>query len=100
MIGFKRAMEMTVLNQVVTAPQALRRSLVTVIRPAAEVLAAGRDWARSRSRKDPGGRCTRRLLRAAPAHTFREQLAEEARSIARLVGTPESAVLVDRFAHR
>jgi len=100
-VGLRRALELTMLNRVLTAQEALDWGLVTALHPDDAVLDAGR----ALTQKLADGCATalgktRRLVRDATDHTLDEHLDAEAESIAEMVMTPEAQTLVRAFANR
>ncbi len=101
MVGLRRALELTLLNRVLTAQEALEWGLVTRVLPDEEVLKAGQELARNLA-AGPAlalGR-TRRLVRDGVDRRLVEQLQAEAAEITELVTTDEARALVRAFAHR
>jgi 2-(1,2-epoxy-1,2-dihydrophenyl)acetyl-CoA isomerase len=100
-VGLRRALELTLLNRVLSAEDALDWGLVTAVHPDDQVLDAGRVLAQKLA-SGPAlalGK-TRRLVRDAADRTLDEHLDHEAPSIASLVTSPEAEALVQRFASR
>lgn len=100
-VGMRRALELTMLNRVLTAAEALDWGLITAIHPDEEVLDAGRALAR-RLAAGPSvalGR-TRRLVRDAAERSLDDHLDVEAASITELIATDDSVALVHAFANR
>ncbi|HRI94132.1 MAG TPA: enoyl-CoA hydratase-related protein [Nocardioides sp.] len=100
-VGQRRAMEMLLLNKVLTAPEALAWGLVNSVHPDGEVLEAGVALA-TRLAAGPTaalGR-TRRLVADAADRTLGEQLDAEAGSITEMITTFPAPDLIQRFAGR
>jgi 2-(1,2-epoxy-1,2-dihydrophenyl)acetyl-CoA isomerase len=100
-VGLRRALELTLLNRVLSAQEALDWGLVTAVHPDDQVHAA----ALALAQKLAGGPAralggTRRLVRDAADRTLDEHLDAEAPSITALVMTAEAQALVQRFAGR
>jgi len=100
-VGLRRALELTMLNRVLTAQEALDWGLVTALHPDDAVLAAGRTLALKLA-AGPAQALgnTRRLVRSAFDHTLDEHLDAEAETIAEMVLTAEAQALVKAFASR
>jgi 2-(1,2-epoxy-1,2-dihydrophenyl)acetyl-CoA isomerase len=100
-VGLRRALELTMLNRVLSAREALDWGLITAVHPDDAVL----DAARALALKLAAGPAaalgkTRRLVRDAFDHTLDEHLDAEAASIAHFVMTEEAQSLVRAFANR
>jgi 2-(1,2-epoxy-1,2-dihydrophenyl)acetyl-CoA isomerase len=100
-VGLRRALELTMLNRVLSASEALEWGLVTTVHPDETVLAAGRTLAQKLAAgpADALG-ATRRLVRDAVDRTLDEHLDAEAKSITAMVTTDEAQALVRAFANR
>ena len=101
-IGERRALQLLLRNQVVTAHTAEEWGLVTEVVPDAEILESGRALAASIA-ADPAAAAlgrTRRLVREAGGRSLPDQLDAEAAAIAHFAGRPEAASLIQRFAAR
>lgn len=101
-VGERRALQFTLLNQVLDAETARDWGLVSEVHPEDEVLAAGRALA-ERLAASPaavalGG--TRRLVRDSADRTLQAHLEVEAETIAGMVVTEEAQALVRAFAAR
>jgi 2-(1,2-epoxy-1,2-dihydrophenyl)acetyl-CoA isomerase len=100
-VGLRRALELQLLNRVLTAEEARDWGIVTAIHPDGEVHAAALALAQ-RLAAGPAaalGR-TRRLLHDSLDRTLDAQLDEEAAGIVHFVGTPEAQALVKAFGSR
>jgi 2-(1,2-epoxy-1,2-dihydrophenyl)acetyl-CoA isomerase len=100
-VGLHRALELTLLNRVLTARQALDWGLVTRVEPDDEVLDAAVRLA-SRLAAGPAsalGR-TRRLVRQAQSASLADHLDAEASSIASMVTSEDARGLIAAFAGR
>jgi 2-(1,2-epoxy-1,2-dihydrophenyl)acetyl-CoA isomerase len=100
-VGVRRALELTLLNRVLSAQEALDWGLVTAVHPDDAVL----ETARALARKLAAGPAvalgkTRRLVRDAADRTLDEHLDVESPSISALVTSPEAQALVRAFASR
>ena len=100
-VGQRRALELTLLNRVLSAQEALDWGLVTAVHPDDEVLEAARALAKKLAAgpAEALGR-TRRLVLDAADRTLDEHLDAEAESITHLVGTDAAQSLVKAFANR
>lgn len=100
-VGLRRAMEMMLLNKVLTASEALEWGLVNAIHPDSEVLDAGLALA-TRLAAGPTtalGR-TRRLIRDGSTRSLSQQLDAEAASITDMITTFPAPNLIRKFAGR
>jgi len=100
-VGLRRALELQLLNRVLSAEEARDWGIVTAIHPDDEVHAAGQALAQ-RLAAGPAaalGR-TRRLLQDSLDRTLDEHLDQEAAGIIHFVGTPEAQALVAAFGNR
>lgn len=101
-VGERRALQFTLLNQVISAETAEAWGLVSAVHPEDEVLAAGRALAEKLAASPAatalGG--TRRLVRDGDRRGLAEHLEVEAATIAGMVATEESRALVRAFASR
>ena len=100
-VGTRRALELTMLNRVLSAEQALDWGLVTAVHPDESVHAAGLALAQKLAAGPAVALgMTRRLVRDAADRTLDEHLDAEAPSITALVTSPEAQALVRAFAAR
>jgi len=100
-VGERRALQLTLTSRLLSADEALDWGLLAEVTNADQVrtralavargIAEGAAWAYGQAK---------RLIRSAATRTFAEQLAEEARTIARAVGTPDAAARMSAFAAR
>lgn len=100
-VGLRRALELQLLNRVLSAQEALDWGIVSAIHPDDEVHQAGLALAQ-RLAAGPAaalGR-TRRLLHDSLDRTLGEHLDHESAGITHFVGTPEAQALVAAFAKR
>ncbi|HET7690201.1 MAG TPA: enoyl-CoA hydratase-related protein [Nocardioidaceae bacterium] len=100
-VGLRRALELQLLNRVLSAEEARDWGIVTAIHPDGEVHAAGLALAQ-RLASGPAaalGR-TRRLLHDSLDRTLDAHLDQEAAGIVHFVGTPEAQALVQAFGSR
>jgi 2-(1,2-epoxy-1,2-dihydrophenyl)acetyl-CoA isomerase len=90
-VGLRRAFEITLLNPVLSAQEALDAGIVTRVVPDEELLAHARALAAELARGPTQALAeTKRLLWAGSARSFDDCLAEESRTVARLGGTADA----------
>lgn len=100
-VGQRRALELQLLNRVLSAQEALDWGLITAVHPDDEVLAAGLALARRLAEGPAAARGrTRKLLHEATTRSLDEHLDQEAAGIVHFVGTPEAQALVSAFTKR
>jgi 2-(1,2-epoxy-1,2-dihydrophenyl)acetyl-CoA isomerase len=100
-VGLRRALELTLLNRVLSAQEALEWGLITAVHADDEVLAAAQGLA-AKLAAGPGlalGQ-TRRLVRDAATRTLDEHLDAESAGISGLVTSDDAQRLVQAFAGR
>lgn len=100
-VGERRALQLTLQERLLSAQEALDWGLVAEVVPDDAVSARAeeiaRHWVQGAARAYGQAK---RLLRAAPDHTFAAQLDEEALTIGRLSLAPEADVRITAFAKR
>jgi 2-(1,2-epoxy-1,2-dihydrophenyl)acetyl-CoA isomerase len=90
LVGQRRAMELALLNERLTAARALELGIVTRVVPDDSLEAEAEALARKLANGPVGAHAAvKRLLRASSTATFSGQLAEEAHTIAGLAAAPD-----------
>jgi 2-(1,2-epoxy-1,2-dihydrophenyl)acetyl-CoA isomerase len=90
LVGLRRAMELALLNERLTAAQALELGIVTRVVPDDALEAEAEKLARRLAEGPVGAHAAvKRLLRASSTSTFSSQLAVEAHTIAGLAAAPD-----------
>jgi 2-(1,2-epoxy-1,2-dihydrophenyl)acetyl-CoA isomerase len=98
-VGPRRAALFALTGMRLDAATALDWGLVSEVCPADRLEARGRAVLEALTAAPAGAvREAARLLRAAPGRSYRDQLADEAATIARLAATPEAGALISAFA--
>lgn len=100
-VGLKRAIELTVLNRALTAPEALDWGLVNEVVPDDDVKARGAAVAAKLAAGPVRAFAeAKRLLHTSFEHSLEQHLAEEAEAIATAAADPESAEGIAAFVEK
>jgi 2-(1,2-epoxy-1,2-dihydrophenyl)acetyl-CoA isomerase len=100
-VGLHRALELTMLNRVLTAQEALDWGIVNAVHADEEVLAAGLQLARRLAAAPPAGLSgTRRLVRTVASRDLGEHLRRESAGIVSAAATPEVRRLLTELTAR
>lgn len=100
-IGYRRAFEVAIEAQRISAQRALEWGLVNRIEPAAQLLERTMEWARSLAARSPGAlAATKTAMRFAMAHGYAETFALEAKLQEGCVAGPDYAEGVRAFTEK
>jgi 2-(1,2-epoxy-1,2-dihydrophenyl)acetyl-CoA isomerase len=100
-VGLARALRLSLTGAVLTAEEAMGWGIVSEVVPDSTVADRAQEVAlRLAAGPHPAVAETKRLLRTAYDRDYREQLAEEARTIARMGASDDAASLIDGFVAR
>jgi 2-(1,2-epoxy-1,2-dihydrophenyl)acetyl-CoA isomerase len=100
-IGYRRAFEVAIEAQRISAQRALEWGLVNRVEPAGELLVRTADWARSLAARSPAAlAATKTAMRFAMAHGYAETFALEAKLQAGCAAGPDYAEGVRAFVEK